>query len=473
MPYGSWGIHAATSLEIAQQYLDLGWHVSLLRCPGSLAACDVKHQGVSKRACWECKMGQRRASRMLTGSVRHVDLPKQPADTHLRVPEEPFSTLDQLLQFKVDNFEVGEAVYSSLASEWWTNSADVAFESAVVQADIRDACSACLFVYSEVKLMLECEHFDEAVVFNGRIAPMRAFLRACEVVGVSYSVHERGATVDRFSRTRNAMPHERKSIAASIRSSCAEVSYSERASVAESFYDDRRRGIIYNWRSFTDAQMRDLLPAGLNPSARVLSLFLTTQAEMVGLGDEWRTGIYASQDEGVKQIASVAVRAKQGFTVVVRAHPNQRNPKELTRIRDFCESCEEVIFVGPDSPVDSYALVARSERVITFGSTIGVEASYWGKPVISTAPSGYTGLGAVYEPSSHAELALLILQADLEPLPLSGAVDYGYWQSSFGELFQYARENGVGGVVTFDGRPLQSPVTAFAGRILRRLSLGR
>ena len=473
MPYGSWGIHTATSLEIAQQYLDLGWHVTLLRCPGSLAACDIKHQGTSKRACWECKVGQRRASRMLNGSVHRIDLPKMSGAMNMHGPETPFSTLEQLLEFKVDNFEVGEAVYSSLASEWWTNSIEVDFESPLIQEDIRNACSASLFVYFEVKLMLEREHFDEAVVFNGRIAPMRAFLRACEAVGVTYWVHERGSSFGRFSRTRNAMPHERKSIAASIRDSCAGISYSERAAIAESFYNDRRQGSIYNWRSFTDSQMRDFLPKGLAFGTPVISLFLSTQSEMVGLGDEWRTGLYLSQQEGVQQIVSLVINAAQEFILVIRAHPNQTNLPELQGIREFCERHEGIIFVEPDSPVDSYALVARSMRIITFASTIGAEASYWGKPVISAAPAAYTGFGVVYEPNTHAELAALLLQPDLQPLAPGGAVDYGYWHSSFGEPFQYANEDGFGGIVTFDGRPLQSPSRALVGRILRRLGVGR
>jgi len=414
-------------------------------------------------------MGQRRVSRMTNGSVDLIDLPKQSDAVNAHLPETPFSTLDELLALKVNNFDVGEAVYSSLASAWWTNSVDVDFESPAVQADIRDACTAGLFVYSEVKRMLEREHFDEAVVFNGRIATMRAFLRACEAVGVTYWVHERGANVGRFLRTRNAMPHERTSIAASIRDSCAEVSYSEKASVAETFYNDRRRGIIHNWRSFTDDQLRDLLPPGLEPDTRVISLFLSTQSEMVGLGDEWRAGLYLSQEVGVEHIAKTIIDAQQDVVVVIRAHPNQRNLPESVRIREFCDGYEGVIFVEPDSPVDSYALIERSDRIVTFGSTIGVEASYWGKPVISAHPAAYSGLGAVYEPNTHAELAALLIQPDLEPLTPGGAVDFGYWRSTFGEPFQYAKENGVGGVVTFGGLPIQSRARVLAGRIQRLL----
>jgi hypothetical protein len=471
MPYGSWDIHVATSLEIAQQYLDADWEVTLLCCPGSLAACDVKHQGTSTLACWHCKVGQRRASRMLTGPVRRIDLPKQGAAAHMDASALLFSSLEQLLEFKVDNFEVGEAVYSSLVSEWWTNSIDVDFESPVVQADIRDACASCLFAYAEVKQLLKQEHFDAAVVFNGRIATMRAFLRACETAGVPYWVHERGANVSRFLRTHNAMPHERKSIATSIRDSCSEAPYEDRAAIAKAFYTDRRHGIIHNWRSFTDGQTPDLLPLELAAGIPVISLFLTTQTEMVGLGDEWRTGLYASQDDGVEQIASAVAQGSQDFVVVIRAHPNQRNLRELARIRAFCESHEGSILVEPDSPIDSYALAARSDRVVTFGSTIGVEASYWGKPVISAAPSAYSGLGAVYEPNTHDELVTLLLQRDLDPLAPSGAIDYGYWCSSFGERFRYAEEAGVGGRVTFAGRPLRRSPGASVRRVIRHFGL--
>ena len=51
LPYGNWGVNFATSLELAQRYLDDGWSVTLLRCDGVLDACDVKHEGAVPLAC--------------------------------------------------------------------------------------------------------------------------------------------------------------------------------------------------------------------------------------------------------------------------------------------------------------------------------------------------------------------------------------------------------------------------------------
>jgi hypothetical protein len=56
---------------------------------------------------------------------------------------------------------------------------------------------------------------------------------------------------------------------------------------------------------------------------------------------------------------------------------------------------------------------------------VGIEAVYWGKPVILMGPAYYQNLGACYFPKDDADL-LRLLTSELAPLSQTAAVKYGY-----------------------------------------------
>jgi hypothetical protein len=83
--------------------------------------------------------------------------------------------------------------------------------------------------------------------------------------------------------------------------------------------------------------------------------------------------------------------------------------------------------IPPESIVSSYALMDACEKVITFGSTTGVEASYWGKPSILVGRAYYEMTGACYHVRDKEEL-VRDLNDHLEPKDKLGAIKYGYFQ---------------------------------------------
>ena len=59
--------------------------------------------------------------------------------------------------------------------------------------------------------------------------------------------------------------------------------------------------------------------------------------------------------------------------------------------------------IWPEEKIDSYALILGCEKVITFGSTIGFEASFLGKPVISINNKKAKKLNYAYFPKNHKD----------------------------------------------------------------------
>ena len=118
----------------------------------------------------------------------------------------------------------------------------------------------------------------------------------------------------------------------------------------------------------------------------------------------------------------------------------------IFRLMEISEEYPRAIIIDPDDPISSYTLMMHCELIISFGSTIGIEALYLEKPSILISRSFYEDLGGCIRPKSHGELIqLLITYAESKNLPevdpgKEAVYKYGYYMKFKGESFLYARE---------------------------------
>jgi len=134
--------------------------------------------------------------------------------------------------------------------------------------------------------------------------------------------------------------------------------------------------------------------------------------------------------------------------LVIRLHPHllKKHPDDMARWLQAAKAGGVAQVIDPGSPVDSYALVEASDVVVTAGSTVGMEAVYWGRPSVLLGPSDYDLLGAVHLARSRERLYELLSDPDL-PVDPASALPYGYYRGTFGERFRYYEATGL-----FSGR---------------------
>ncbi|MBV8100825.1 MAG: hypothetical protein JOZ31_16895 [Verrucomicrobia bacterium] len=170
-------------------------------------------------------------------------------------------------------------------------------------------------------------------------------------------------------------------------------------------------------------------------------MFSTTESEFTCLREYYPPRIYPSQIEGLEVILKDL--AQRGFSgmFAVRVHPNSARTKSdfSARLRALPYSFLRVI--PPEEKLDSYALLETAQKVLTWGSTIGIEGAYRKIPTIVAGWGEYMNLGSTYNPVTHAEVMDLLLKP-LEPKPVQGAIDYGYYSKNFGWRFKYVKPAG-------------------------------
>jgi hypothetical protein len=95
---------------------------------------------------------------------------------------------------------------------------------------------------------------------------------------------------------------------------------------------------------------------------------------------------------------------------VIRAHPDETRTRKASRetVADWVErnhvgKFENVVFVAPREYLSSYELIQRSKFVMIYNSTIGLEASIMGKPVLCAGKARFTQYPTVFFPQTVEE----------------------------------------------------------------------
>lgn len=106
------------------------------------------------------------------------------------------------------------------------------------------------------------------------------------------------------------------------------------------------------------------------------------------------------------------IKAHPETLFVIRAHPDEMRPGTRKQSRESVSQwvqangvaqLSNVVFVDSDEYLSSYALIRRSFFVMVYNSSIGLEASILGKPVLCGGRARYTQYPTVFYPASAAE----------------------------------------------------------------------
>ena len=455
-PYAAWSPHFDTELELMELHLGKGDEVTVITCDAALRFCEANEKH-DFSVCAYCVGRAREGLTRLSRSVRVVPLSKLILQAKERMKGlqnllHDYRSFAELYRVKTGDFDIGAAVLSSLNSILDDPEPDPSQHREYTSA----ALAAAFAAYAGLDCYLERNPCDLFYLFNGRLANFRAALRACNKHHVRCLVHERGSSLESYSLAENTMPHDPAFITKYVAATLEKAESAEqKKAVAQAFYAERREGKVANWTSFTDYQDAGSLPQGWLDSPIRIAMFSSTESEFACLREYYPTPIYPSQLEGLEMILRDLADKSFAGTFAIRMHPN------CVRTRsDFTEKLRALPFpflrvIAPEDKIDSYALVESAQKVLTWGSTIGIEAAFWRVPSIVVGWAEYNHLGSTYIPASHTEVMDLLLNP-LEPKPTDGAIDYGFYCKSYGTPFKYVTPWGPF-FALFKGTPVRPP----------------
>lgn len=448
MPFADWVPHFATDLEIAAKHIDAGDEVHIIQCSGDLSSCMLNAHHF-KLKCALCKSTRDRG-------LSFIRLPKQnrhdlALDNFARKVDIPrFSSMEELKRFKINDVDIGMAVASTLISMVREPDPDIVRHEHFINRYILTSIA----VYDAIKYNLEEIKPDVLYLFNGRFASLRPALRAAQYLGIKTFVHERSGVLEKYSLTEDTYPHDIEYQKKQIENYWnKEISDNKKKEVATKWFEERRGGKDQSWFSFTKSQIKGNLPENIDLSKRNIAIFISSEDEFEAI-EGWQNPIYKNQTDAIYNIINSDIDDSVMF--YVRIHPNLKGLKNTQTKELSSLKAQNLNVIPADSKIDSYQLMNVCEKIITFGSTMGIESVFWDKPSILVGRALYEDVEGCYIPKDHKEFIDLINRC-LNPKDKMGAIKYAYWQAVRGHPYIYYTPESIEGG-KFMGEYLKKPI---------------
>lgn len=429
-----WPQHYETELEIMQNHLNQGDEVVQLVCNSSYGICDSNLEH-SLFKCMYCTSRRKKGVSLLEGKVRTrevLDYVDQTEWAEASKVRHSFDSLDHLQEYHIGNYPIGYAVGSTLVSILRDSTLDVSANNTKLQNLLAHAA----LTYTACKNFLQKENPDLVYVFNGRLPNPRAMLSACLEAGIECHIHERGYNWKHYEIFKNRLPQDHLFIQELVVQAWEQAHEPLRSETGHLFYTERRKGQEQGWFSFVKDQQEGTMPDDWDSGKHNIVIFNSSEDEFISCTDDWKNKLYMNQYNAIRRICRELAQFPD-VRVYLRCHPNLKGASQAEKQELESMKQEHLVFIAPESSISTYALLDNASVVLTFNSTVGIEATYWDKPSILAGPSLYDQLGSNYIPTSHEEVMELLLRRDLPAKDKHGAVMYGYFFNSFGKPFQY------------------------------------
>jgi len=453
----TWPYHYETELEIMQTHLDQGHEVIQLVCNASYGICDTNMEH-NPFKCMFCISRRKAGVSMLQGKVKVKEILDYAGEKErhesMNLPVS-FESLDHLQTLQLGNFPIGYAVGSTLVSLLRDTSLDFVANKGKLSQLLKHAA----LTYLTCKKFLQEEKPDLVYVFNGRFPNPRAMLSACLEAGITCNTHERGFNYAHYELFPDHLPHDWNFRRKMVEEAWEKAEEPKRSELGHAFFTDRKKGKEQGWHSYVKNQKTGAMPEGWNPNLHNIVIFNSSEDEFISLGDDWKNKLYPSQYNAIRRICR-DLKDHPDVRVYLRCHPNLAGASEQEKRELESMKLEHLVYIAPDDPISTYTLVDNASVVMTFLSTVGIEAAYWGKPSVLAGPSLFAELGSTYNPQSHEEVIELLLNKNLPAKSNMGALIYGHYLNSFGRKFKYFEPESLAGG-KFKGKDLMNPSLAY------------
>lgn len=443
-PFAIWSPHFETEVEIIQNHIDNGGKSIVLSCNGDLKICEPNP--THKLAiCAICKSRFRSGMRWLKSDMVSYRpfymLTKEQKLTVDALASRIWFDVNEVRSFKIDAADIGLSAMSSLITFLREPYPDIFVYHELVNKHIVNAAT----VYFSIKNQLISSSANSLSIFNGRFSSLRPALRAAQALKIYCLVHERASNIDKYSIFENTYPHNLKAIKKQMDETYlnSTLQDDEKCELGLSWFEERRKGLDQAWPSLTKHQTPKLLPDGFTLDTINIVIFISSDDEYMAC-EEWDNPYYMNQNKAIEELMK-DIGCDGRIKIFLRVHPILKsiNNSQTVGINELALKYKTLNIIPAESLVHSYSLIDAADVIITYGSTVGIEAAYAGKISILIGRALYEDLSVCIRPKSHQELISILREIAFKKnnfAPISckqGLIKYGLFQKCWGLSFNY------------------------------------
>jgi hypothetical protein len=418
----TWGpLSVETELEIMLDHVEKGDDVYVLVDDGVLTSTiSNKDNFLQTKLCARSRF-QQGMNIAKIGTKNIFKIKKARVAWGLR---KQFSTIRELMDYRFLGCDFGLAAASSVIYLLKDHNPDVVKHKDFVYRVLWSSVT----VYRSLLRVLKKVQPDLVYFFNGRFAEMRPAVWACDRFNIDYCAYESGGNVFEYALFKNYLPQNIDPLKKNIEDTWNKGG-DKKEHFARSWFLKNSEEQSDDWLNFIKQREQGKLPNSFDSLKERVVIFSSSRDE-VETFSEWNLPFYRSEIDGIKRIVCHFENDKtKQFYLRMHPHLNGIENSQIKETRNLV--CKNLKILWPGDSVDSYALLKNCDKVISFGSTMGVEACFWNKPSILIGRSLYEDLNCCYIPKNHEEV-INLLEKKLEPKPQKNALPYGYWRQTFG-----------------------------------------
>jgi hypothetical protein len=404
-----WSSHNAYELALANALRLRGARVALLTCGGGMPACELgRARRAYPRPCDRCAwLTDRIANAAALEHFALRDLLPWGRDAR-RAPSAPLS-----------GGVVDPDAASTISAAWLLKASQL--ERVPGAAEVaRDFATAARGVEHAAATVLDRFEPDIVFLLNGLFGAecvVREVALARGLRAPTYEIAPReGALV--LSQATPAPEYDVGALWERVRD--LPLSDRQRAEVT-ALLEGRARGVGAHesyYDRFVDDPDELRRRLGVDQRRRLVSLFTNVTWDSATIGHD--VG-FASMFDWVEQAVRLAGE-REGLTLVVRIHPAEKRWGTREEVEQVIASRTtdipaNVRFVPASEALSSYALLEISDLLLTYTTTVGLEAAVRGKRVAVAGDTHYRGRGFTTDLAGPRDLAR-ILGDELPPPPV-------------------------------------------------------
>lgn len=255
---------------------------------------------------------------------------------------------------------------------------------------------------------------DLVVMINGIFTEECVVRNLCTQAAVPYITYERAFGFNSFVFSRNQLANhydlsshwqELKNVPLST----------EEEDRLDHFLQSWKKGegaVVKYWDKPEERELHIAQELGIEPDCRIVAMFTNVLWDTAAFNrDIAFTSMWDWISSSIKWAAD-----NSDIHLVVRIHPaevrlegRETQDKIADRIdREFAAIPKNVTVIRPENPLSSYRLLALSDVVLVYTSTIGLEAAIAGKRVLVAGETHYRNKGFTLDPADRSEYARLL-----------------------------------------------------------------
>lgn len=433
----------AMELEVIDELRASGFDVHVITCNGCLETCyfNPVHNLLGCAIC-ESRSTHFHNYTSIPNTNRHR-LHEFQEVAQMKFPR--FEDMQSLRTYNYEGVNIGRGVVSSIVSLTRSNDVNSLTHPELVEQQLRVSLQA-LF---NAKLYIEMLKPERVLVYNGRFAEVYPFVNLCEQLGIEYQTMEMEVNFTHYNTYPNGLPHSIIIFQQQLEQVWKAADPKQREEEAIAWFHQCRKGHkLYN-STFLEKMVKGVLPENFDDQRCNIAILNSSDDEFVALS-EWAPDLYDNQNEAIEKILR-QFEGQKDFHFYLRVHPNLRGIDNPQTRGIAALNFDNLTIIPADATIDTYSLMDACDKVIVFGSTTGIEATFWGNISILLAPASYQYLNCVYKPSSWEETFSLIANRSLPAIDRSTTLPYAYFIQHRGRPYKRFHWSGKDSS-TFDGQ---------------------